>query len=239
MTSKSVIQVANLNNASAALSQVQHAGANDLNGDQVTLILRIIDRTGSLLRFKPEMIQASQLIVDALKESKAGDEMLMSTWTFNSSDGVSVMDGFVKLEDVTPLNDQNYDMRPEDMTNLYDTVYTALTDPNAGVIAYADSLKKSGIRVKVTVLVLTDGEDNRSRISPSQIKSLTGQNEGYYFCFMAFGTGFAQEAARGMGFPNVREYNAAKGELRKMAGEFSKSQVRASQSTIAANSFFN
>lgn len=239
MTSKSVIQVANLSNASAALSQVQHAGANDLNGDQVTLILRIIDRTGSLLRFKQEMIQASQLIVDALKESKAGDEMLMSTWTFNSSDGVSVMDGFVKLEDVTPLDDQNYDMRPEDMTNLYDTVYTAMTDPNAGVIAYADSLKKSGIRVKVTVLVLTDGEDNRSHISPGQIKALTGQNEGYYFCFMAFGTGFAQEAAREMGFPNVREYNAAKGELRKMAGEFSKSQVRASQSTIAANSFFN
>jgi len=80
MTSKSVIIVANLNNTSA-LAQVQHASASDLNGDQVTLILRILDRTGSLLRYKSEMIQAAQLNVDALRESKAGDEMLMSTWT--------------------------------------------------------------------------------------------------------------------------------------------------------------
>jgi len=238
MTSKSTIIVANLNNTSA-LANVQHAGAKDLGGDQATLILRIIDRTGSLLRFKPEMIQASQLIVDALKECKANDEMLMSTWTFNASDGFTVVDGFVKLEDVTSLDDQNYTMRPEDMTNLYDTVYTALTDPQAGIIAYADSLKKSGLRVKVTVLIITDGEDNRSRISPSQIKALTAANEGYYFCLMAFGTGFAQEAARDMGFPNVREYNAEKGELRKMAGEFSKSQVRASQSIVSPNTFFN
>jgi len=56
---------------------------------------------------------------------------------------------------------------------------------------------------------------------------------------MAFGTGFAQQAARDMGFPNVREYNATKGELRKMMGEFSKSQVRASQSIVAPNAFFN
>jgi len=130
-------------------------------------------------------------------------------------------------------------MQPEDMTNLYDTVYTALTDPLAGIIAYADSLRKSGIRIKVTVLVLTDGEDNRSRIDPSKIKALTSANEGCYFCLMAFGTGFAQQAARDMGFPNVREYNATKGELRKMMGEFSKSQVRASQSIVAPNAFFN
>jgi len=238
MTSKSVIIVANLNNTSA-LAQVQHASASDLNGDQVTLILRILDRTGSLLRYKSEMIQAAQLNVDALRESKAGDEMLMSTWTFNAPDGFTVVDGFVKLEDVTPLDDQNYDMQPEDMTNLYDTVYTALTDPLAGIIAYADSLRKSGIRIKVTVLVLTDGEDNRSRIDPSKIKALTSANEGCYFCLMAFGTGFAQQAARDMGFPNVREYNATKGELRKMMGEFSKSQVRASQSIVAPNAFFN
>jgi len=239
MTSKSVIQVLNLDNASTALAQVQHTSPTDLAGDQVTLILRIIDRTGSLLRFKSEMIEAGKLIVDALIASKAGDEMLMSTWTFNASDGFHVLDGFVPLVDVTPLDDQNYDMRPEDMTNLYDTVFLALTDPQAGILAYAESLKKSGIRVKVTVLVLSDGEDNRSRTSPSQIKMLTTANEGYYFCFMAFGTGFAQEAARDMGFPNVREYNAAPGELRKMAGEFSKSQIRASQTIVAPNSFYS
>ncbi len=179
MKSKSTIIVANLDNASNALAQVQHAGASDLNGDQVTLILRIIDRTGSLLRYKDEMIEAARLNVEALQESKAGDEMLMSTWTFNATDGFTVMDGFVKLEDVTPLDSNNYHMEREDMTNLYDTVYTALTDKIAGIVAYADSLKKSGIRVKVTVLVLTDGMDNKSKIDPANIQKIAYEHEGY------------------------------------------------------------
>lgn len=236
MNSKSTIIIANLDNASAVLANVQHAGAGDLNGDQVTLILRLIDATPSLSGYVSEMMQAAQLNVDALMESKAGDEMLMSTWTFNSH-GFNVLEGFVKLEDVTPLTSQNYQL--EGMTNLYDTVYTALTDAQASLIEYANSLRKSGIRVKATLLVLTDGEDNASRISPSKIKTLTSNNEGTYFCLMAFGTGFAQEAARDMGFPNVREYNATKGELRRMMGEFSKSQVRASQSTVSPNAFFS
>jgi hypothetical protein len=112
MTSKSTIVVANLNNTSA-LANVQHASAKDLGGDQATLILRIIDRTGSLLRYKGEMIEAARLNVQALKDSKTGDEMLMSTWTFNATDGFTIVDGFVKLEDVTPLDSQNYDMQPE------------------------------------------------------------------------------------------------------------------------------
>ncbi len=237
--SKSVIQVTNLQNASATLAQVQHTGVNELGGDQVTLILRIIDATPSLLRYKTEMIAATKMNVEALLESKAGDEMLMSTWTFNSVDGIAVLDGFVPLTDVTSLDDQNYHINDTSMTNLYDTVYTALTDLNAGVIAYAESLRKSGIRVKVTVLVLTDGEDNCSHVDPRIIKALTATNEGNYYCLMAFGTGFAQQAAQDMGFPNVREYNAAKGELRRMMGEFSKSQVRTSQSTVAPNAFFS
>ncbi|HBC44862.1 MAG: hypothetical protein UX01_C0017G0005 [Candidatus Collierbacteria bacterium GW2011_GWB2_45_17] len=238
MTSKSTIIVANLNNTSA-LANVQHAGATDIGGDQVNLVLRIIDRTGSLLRFRAEMIEAARLNVEALINSKAGNETLMSTWTFNATDGFTIVDGFVKLEDVTPLDSQNYDMQPEDMTNLFDTVYTGLNDEFAGIIAYAKGLKSKGLRVKVTVLVLTDGEDNRSRINPEKIKALTANNEGFYFCLMAFGTGFAQEAAAAMGFPNVREYNASAGELRRMMGEFSKSQVRASQSIVSPNAFFN
>jgi hypothetical protein len=237
MNSKSVIQVNNLENASAALAQVQNASANDLAGDQVNLILRIIDATSSLSRYQQELIDAAKYNVESLIESKASDEMLMSTWLFNTYGGFQVIDGFVPLADVTPLDTSNY--RPDGMTNLYDTVYLAMTDPHAGIIAYAQSLKDQGIRVKATILVLSDGEDNESRINPREIKALTGTHEGYYFCFMAFGTGFAYTAADAMGFPNVREYNASKSELRKMMGEFSKSQVRASQTTVAPNNFFN
>lgn len=235
MTSKSIIQIANINNASAALSQVQHASAKELGGDQVTLVLRLIDATPSMSDYVDEMIQAAQYNVDALLESDCSEEMLMSTWTFNTN-GVNVLDGFVKLEDVTPLSSQNY--RLGGYTNIYDTVYAALTDAQSSVLEYANTLRKSGIRVKSTIVILTDGVDNESKTSPSKIKAITKQDERTYFCLMAFGTGFAQNTAAEMGFPNVREHNATKGELRKMMGEFSKAQVRASQSTVAANKFF-
>ena len=234
--SKSIIQVNNLENASAALTQVQNTTALDLEGDQVNLILRIIDGTGSMRPYTHEMIEAAKLNVKALIDAKGCPEMLMSTWVFNDN-GLVVVDSFVPLVDVTPLDQNSY--QPQSGTNLYDTVYLALTDETAGIIKYAQSLKNQGIRVKVTVLVLSDGEDTSSRISPQQIKDIVAKYEGYYFVFMAFGTGFAQSVADDMGFPNVLEADSAdEHALRKIMGEFSKSQVHASQTTVAGNAFF-
>jgi hypothetical protein len=42
-----------------------------------------------------------------------------------------------------------------------------------------------------------------------------------------------------MGFPNVLEKKNEEGGWRSIMGEFSKSQIRASQTTVASNSFFN
>ena len=63
------------------------------------------------------------------------------------------------LADVTPLDRSIY--QTGGMTNLYDTVYTALKDDNAGVLVYANKLFK-WYYPKVAVVVFTDGADNDS-----------------------------------------------------------------------------
>ncbi len=234
MTSKSIIQVAGLGNANS-LASVQHASAMELSGDQVFLVLRILDMTPSMDPHIKEMITAERENIKALTDSSDVAEFLVSTWLFNSASGFTVLDGFVPLADVTPLDRSIY--QTGGMTNLYDTVYTALKDDNAGVLAYANKLRLSGITPKVAVAVFTDGADNDSSIDPSLIKAEVSLAEGYYFTLFAFGTGYGPRAASAMGFPNLLEHDATPGNIRKMMGTFSKSVVRASQTTVAPNSF--
>lgn len=234
MTSQSIIQVANLGNTSA-LANVQHATALDLHGDQVFLVLRIFDITPSMNDHIDELIKAADENIKALKDSAAADEFLISTWLFNSQDGFVVLDGFVPIEDVTPLSHNI--CKTAGLTNLFDTVYTGLKDKNAGILPYAKNLSLSGITPKVAVAVFTDGGDNASQIDPQEIKSEVSLAEGYFFTLFAFGTGFGPKAATAMGFPNCAEHDAVHGNIRKLMGTFSKSLVRASQTTVASNQF--
>lgn len=233
----SVIVVNNLNEAQTALATVTNAGLDDIEKDQVTLVLPIYDETGSLRKYRAEMELADKELVEALINSRAGDEMLMSKWLFNTS--FKVLNGFIPLADVTPLSGV---YQPDGYTALYDVVYTALTDPNAGVVAYAESLRASGITVKVVVVVFTDGEDNSSRTNPDKIKTIVDEllrQENYLFSVVSFGAGYAKTAAAAMGFPNALECNATPHEIREViAGTVSKSIIRASQTTIASNNFF-
>lgn len=237
MTSKSTIQVANLGNTSS-LANVQHATTDDLHGDQVFLVLRIIDKTGSMNPYVNEMVESANENIKALLDSEANNEFLVSTWLFNSREGFVVLDGFVPLADVTPLDANLYgNMKPNDMTNLFDTVHTGLNDPHAGVLAYANQLRLSGITPKIAVAVFTDGDDNVSRVDTREIRKETQRSEGHYFTLFAFGQGFAQQAATEMGFPNVLAFNEPHTNIRKAMGTFSKSLVRASQTTVASNQF--
>lgn len=236
----SVIVVNNLNEAPAALAAVTHAGLDDIANDEVTLVLRVIDETGSMQRFQNEVELADREMIAALKNSKASDQILMSTWLFNTS--FKVLHGFVPLDDVLPLAGI---YRPDDQTALYSAVYSALTDANAGVVSYADTLSGSGIRVKVVVVVFTDGEDNysdRLGVWPAQIKTVVSdllKLENFLFSLVAFGTGFARTAASEMGFPNILESNSQPGEIRRAMGTVSKSIIRASQTTVRSNNFFS
>lgn len=206
-------------------------------GSEATLYVRVIDRTGSMKRHAPIVIQAANDQLDALAGSKAADSILMSTFLFNTSS--TVLHSYLPLDKAVRLDDSNY--QPNDQTALYDAVLNAITS----MVSYVQSLLDTGMTLKVVMVVISDGEDNYSKHSVSEVKSVIADlinQEIYTFAFVAFGSE-AHGIADAMGIPakNVIESSADAHSIRVGFEEVSKSVIRASQSIVGAtgNSFFN
>ena len=165
------------------LAGAQGVGINDLAGDEVTLYVPVVDATGSMQRFRPTVIASYNEQLDALLASNAADSILMSTFLFNNHS--TLLHSYLPLDRAIRLDMGNYD--PDLNTALYDATLDAITS----AVAYAQSLRDSGIRVKVVVVVISDGEDNASRHTSSAVKSVVTDllnQEIYTFAMVAFGT---------------------------------------------------
>jgi hypothetical protein len=220
----------------ATLAGSQGAGYEVLGGDKAFLFVPVLDMTGSMASFRHDVIMAYNNMLDALKGSKQAEQILMSSWTFNSQS--YLVHGYTPLEFVPPLNEQIYD--PNDQTALYDAVLDALT----GVVAYGQDLRNQGARTKITLVVFTDGQDNVSRNDAKKVRKVVEEllaMEMYTFALVAFGGGFAKQVAQNIGFPNVLEATADPSAIRQALEVVSSSVIRASQTMISANantSFF-
>lgn len=224
------------------LTPVTIAGAagmsiDDLAGDEVTLYVRVIDVTGSMQRFQHVVIDAANDQLDALAGSKASDSILMSTLEFNTR--TEVLHSYLSLDKAIRLDGSNY--QPDGSTALYDATLDAITS----AVAYAQSLRDAGIRVKVVVVIISDGEDNSSRHTAAAVKHVIEDlinQEIYTFAFVAFGTD-GKGIAASMGIPpaNVLDEQADAHSIRLALNTVSKSVIRASQTIVGgtAPSFFS
>lgn len=229
------IMVNNLNPLTTA--GAQGLSVDDLSGDEVTLYARVLDRTGSMKRFQGVVIDAGNRQIDALMGSKAGDSILMSTWTFNETS--DLLHSYLPLGTVQRLDGNNYD--PDGMTALYDAVLNAITS----AVAYAQNLRNAGIRVKIVIVIVSDGEDNASKATVASVRTVIEdllKQEIYTVAMVAFGTD-GKKIATQMGIPaeNVLEGDADEHSIRIAFGTTSASVIRASQTVIggASGSFFS
>lgn len=214
------------------------AAIDDLAGDEVTLFGVVIDATGSMSPYRTDVIAGYNDMLQALRDSKAADSILMSTILFNTSS--TLRHGYLSLQDVPNLDQNSYN--PDSATALYDATLDAFT----GIVAYGQQLRNGGIRTKCVIVVISDGEDNASRHATEagvRTVALDLQNqEIYQLAFVYFGNN-GQVVAQQMGFPanNVFNTTASPSEIRRALGTVSKSVIRASQTTIGgqSGSFFS
>lgn len=226
--SQSII-IDNLSGNTQGLLGTTGVGVDDLNEDDVTLFAMVVDQSSSMGRFTTDVIEAyNQDLLEAMRESKLEDSVIMSLWTFNSQ--VSLIHSYKPLGDVVDLNDTTY--VPGGTTALYDAVLNAMT----GLAAYAQTLQNSGVTCRGILVVISDGEDNMSVNTASKVETVAKDlldQEIFNLGFYAFGTEGKPEAAK-MGFTSVFETGKTKSEIRRGLGTVSKSIIRASQTKIVS-----
>lgn len=215
------------------LAGTQGVSYEALSSDKAFLFVPVLDMTGSMVGFTQEVIQAYNDMLKALQGSKQADDILMSSWTFNTAS--YLVHGYTPLEFVPPLEKSTY--QPADQTALYDAVLDAIT----GVVAYGQELRNQGARTRITVVIFTDGYDNTSRHTAKQVRKVVQDlltQEMYTFALVAFGSGFAQKVASDLGITNVMEAQANADEIRRAVEVVSRSVMRASQRVVSANQGF-
>lgn len=137
----------------------------DLGATEYTLVTIAADATGSVHGFQDKIENAIKAVVLACRKSPRADNLMLRLVTFNTSIGVHEVHGF------KPLTDCNTDaytgtVQPGGATNLYDAAYSAAGSINQ----YGKSLTAQDFACNGIFVVITDGEDNASKTTPTMLK---------------------------------------------------------------------
>jgi hypothetical protein len=213
---------------------------DQLATNEVTLVMNIIDMSGSMAAHAADLVTAyNQDYLAAMAGSTAADDILLSTILFNSN--VELLHGYIPLNDAPPLTRRVYD--PGDMTALYDAVAAGLTN----MVLYAQQLRQSGVMVRCIVIVYSDGADNASRQRAAAVRRAAQEllkHEIYTLAYVGFRSGGISEGelrqlANKIGFPDVLTAGLNHQELRRIFHLVSMSTISASQQRVTPDSFFS
>jgi uncharacterized protein YegL len=212
------------------------AQIDDLNSDDVTLVVMIIDESGSMDGVRSAVLDAFNQMTRALNDSKAADSILMSAWTFSGSP--KLLFGYTPINAVKDLTEKEY--KPDGGTALYDAVLDGFT----GIVAYGQDLRNNGIRTRAIIVVISDGGDNVSQHTAHSVKTVADdlmKQEFYTLAYIGMGdTATFEQIANSMGFYEVLTINNSASEIRKALNMVSASIIRTSTGQINAgqNNFF-
>jgi hypothetical protein len=217
-------------------TQIQDAlgvPADAIEGSEVFLLTVLLDDSGSI-RFVQGNTEAVRdghnLVLDALKASKAENDILVHATTLNRG----VVYPYATLPQAPKLDSSNYN--PNGGTPLYDQAIVVL----ATVLAKEEEFRKQGVPVRTATLILSDGHDEGSRKCAADVKNVVGdmlRRENHIIAAMGVDDGYTdfRQVFTEMG---VRpEWILTPGnnpsEIRKAFQVFSKSSVAASKGAAA------
>lgn len=153
----------NMDNLPVPGSSFQYSAVRieDLGASEYTLVTVAIDLSGSVGGFRAELIATMKEIVRACQRSPRAENLMIRVVGFN--DYNSEIHGFKLLGTLT--GDEYNNLSTGGCTALYDAAYDAV----AAAAGYAKNLVAQDFNTNGIVFVITDGCDNRSKMSPYQI----------------------------------------------------------------------
>ncbi len=136
-----------------------------LGAAEYTLVTIVVDVSYSVSSFKDELEKMLSTIIDSCANSPRKENLMIRIVSFNQD--IIEIQGF-KLLDMINSNDYSI-LECDGMTALYD----ATLDSIEATETYSQILADQEFNANSIVFVITDGEDNRSSHSPSEIKTKT------------------------------------------------------------------
>lgn len=127
----------------------------ELGSSEYTLCTIVVDASGSVLDFEKEMESCLKETVRACQLSPRADNLMVRVVKFNTN--FEEVHGFKLLSNIN-LDDYNSVLQCHGATLLYDSVINALE----ATTNYAKDLSKNDFQSNAIMVVITDGDDNRS-----------------------------------------------------------------------------
>jgi len=140
----------------------------ELGAAEYTLVTIVNDVSPSVSEFVGEMELALQEIIKACKLSPRADNLLVRLVTFSGS--MEEAHGF-KLLDQCRLDDYRGLLHIGSATALFDAAENAVS----AVAAYGKQLTDADFATNAIVFVITDGEDNASKLKPRHVREGLGR----------------------------------------------------------------
>lgn len=157
-----VIDIPGPGNFQFSAIRPEHLGATEY-----TLVTIVCDVTGSVSPFAKDLRNMIVSVVKGCQLNARAENILVRLVLFSTAVGVQEVHGFLNLSAIEP--DDYEELRPDGATPLYDATYSSI----GATLKYAETLDKQDFDVNGCVYIITDGDDNRSTVSPRYIAELT------------------------------------------------------------------
>lgn len=136
---------------------------DDLDASEYTLVTIVDDDSSSTSHLRNERENTIKMIVDACQKSPRADNLLLRLCKF--ADGFDEVHGFKRLQ---TIKKSDYDgcLGHGGLTALFDSAENAIAASNS----YGKTLSDNDYSVNAIVFVITDGMDNRSKLTTNQVR---------------------------------------------------------------------
>lgn len=160
----------------------------DLNSSRQTVVLCLIDSSGSMRYYVRAMEQALERFKENLMKSPEHDEIIVNIVPFTH---------YIRDNEFTTIENMPTDYRAEGGTALYDAIVYGRERLNS----YLEELRTGGITAKGIMVVFSDGYDENSTKyteveATKAIEALQSRDDGNIVGFVSFGDearGIAEE----------------------------------------------
>lgn len=135
----------------------------DLTSTEYTLVTVVVDRSGSVGPFVDQIAACLGAVAEACRRSPRAPHLLLRATAFD--DALLELHGFLPAPAVDP--GRYAGLRAGGCTALYDAAVNAVE----ATARYGADLHQADFDVNALVVVITDGDDNRSAAGPADLRA--------------------------------------------------------------------